>query len=320
MFYHNGFYYLMGTRGDRITISKAASAADLEAVPETLLWTDSHPARCLNMWAPEMHFLDGRWYIYYAADDGHNLNHRMYVLESAGSDPLGPYHYKAELNTSGWAIDGTVLRKRDGSLYFLWSQHGQGWNCDDPQNLYIASMSDPWTLSSDKVLISRPTYRWEQSGRWTNEGPQIIQRSGLIHVVYSASHFTTPDYALGRLTVHESADLLAPETWAKAKAPEPVFQRNDGAGVYGPGHNSFFTSPDGSEEWIAYHAITNRAGTNGSNRATRIERFSWNSDDTPNFGTPTRLGSLLTLPGGDPGPSQNVALHPNFDGAFQLVW
>jgi len=33
-----------------------------------------------------------------------------------------------------------------------------------------------------------------------------------------------------------------------------VFQRSNTNGVYGPGHNGFFKSPDGTEDWIVYQA------------------------------------------------------------------
>lgn len=299
MFYHDDFFYLMGTRGDCITISKARAVIELGTVPETLVWTDTAPTRCRNMWAPEAHFFRGRWYIYYAADDGDNVNHRMYVLESAGADPLGPYTYKAELDTAGWAIDGTVLQKDDGTLYFLWSQHGDGEGCQDPQNLYIASMSNPWTISSKKLLIATPSYDWETHGQPTNEGPQILHRNDKIHVIFSASHYTSPHYALGRITLDAHADLLDPNTWLHAKYPQPVFHWDDAAGVYGPGHNSFFTSPDGNEHWIAYHAVAESTGAQGENRTTRIQRFTWNADDTPNFGLPLALSTPIMLPGED---------------------
>jgi hypothetical protein len=44
-----------------------------------------------EVWAPELHFLDGKWHIYFAASDGKNENHLAYVLVSEDSDPLGKY-------------------------------------------------------------------------------------------------------------------------------------------------------------------------------------------------------------------------------------
>ena len=127
--FYEGNYYLTVTQGDSIRMWKASSIAGLATAPATLLWKDAEPSRCCNVWAPEFHLLDGpdgkHWYLYYTAGSaGKSDNQRMHVLESAGSDPLGPYHYKARIfdpNTDGWAIDASVLTMPDGQLYLLFS-------------------------------------------------------------------------------------------------------------------------------------------------------------------------------------------------------
>ncbi|MEJ7661106.1 MAG: family 43 glycosylhydrolase [Hymenobacter sp.] len=61
------------------------------------------------------------------------------------------------------------------------------------------------------------------------------------------------------------------------------------AEAYGPGHNGFFKSKDGSEDWLVYHA-NNLVGQGcGDSRNPRIQKFTWNADDTPNFGTPVAI-------------------------------
>ena len=313
MFYRDGYYYLTCTRGDRITISKATTVVDLGNVPEIELWRGANDAttRCCNIWAPELHYLrrpDGqyRWYLYYTAGDnvGDDTDQHTYVLESRASDPLGPYDFKARIydaNADQLAIDGTVLQKSDGSLYFLWS----GWVscCFGAQQIYIASMSNPWTLSSGRVAIASsnnlnglPSYGWEQIPRGVNEGPEILQRNGKIFVIFSASGCETPDYKLGQLT-NSDGNVLNPGSWTKAA--NPVFQRSDANGVYGPGHNGFFQSPDGTENWIVYHAVSTSAGNCGGERSARIQPFTFNSDGTPNFGTPVALSTPLAVPSGD---------------------
>jgi hypothetical protein len=96
----------------------------------------------------------------------------------------------------------------------------------------------------------------------------------------------------------KSADPLSPSSWTKKSTP--VFHRSDANGVYGPGHNGFFTSPDGTENWIVYHANSSSSGGCGNGRTTRAQKFTWNSDGTPNFGTPVALGTSLpdVLPAG----------------------
>jgi GH43 family beta-xylosidase len=68
--------------------------------------------------------------------------------------------------------------------------------------------------------------------------------------------------------------------------------------VYGPGHNSFFRSPDGKEDWIAYHAKTGTART-FADRTARAQRFTWNPDGTPNFGKPLPLDAEIKEPSGE---------------------
>jgi GH43 family beta-xylosidase len=69
--------------------------------------------------------------------------------------------------------------------------------------------------------------------------------------------------------------------------------------VYGPGHNGFFKSPDGTEDWIVYHANASATAGCDVNRTTRAQKFTWNSDGTPNFGVPQPLSANLPVPSGE---------------------
>jgi beta-xylosidase len=211
------------------------------------------------------------------------------VLESAGSDPMGPYTCKGQLNSS-WMLDPSVLNV-GGRLYMLGSANG------GTQNLVIAPMSNPYTVSGPYSTISTPTYDWERQGGTVNEGPEVLQRNGRTFLVYSASGCWTPDYKLGLLELTGS-DPLSAASWTKK--PAPVFQRSDANGVYGPGHNGFFTSPDGTESWIVYHANDSASEGCDNGRTTRAQKFTWNADGTPDFGTPVRLGTSLAGPSGEP--------------------
>jgi GH43 family beta-xylosidase len=238
-----------------------------------------------------------RWYIYFVAGDN-NYNDfsdlRVHVLESAGNDPMGPYTYKAQFQTNGYAIDGTV-EYIGNQLYALWAGSSSNGNA-----VYIAPLSNPWTLANAGTLISQATLPWERDLNPVNEGPQVLKRNGKTYVLYAASDCASPSYAMGMLTLTNPGNVTAASSWSKAQ--NPVFVRNDAAGAYGPGFpGAFFKSPDGSEDWLLYHAKPNSGSGCGSDRSVRAGRFAWNSDDTPNFGVPMSTGTNIPLPSGDTG-------------------
>ena len=290
---HGGRYYYCYSTGRGISVRASDRLELIGEGEETVLWStpDSGPYS-QNVWAPEMHRIEGRWYIYFAADDGDNKNHRMYVLRSAGDDPVGPYTFVGKVadKTDRWAIDGTVYRSDAGALYFIWS----GWEGDvnDRQNLYIASMSDPVTVVGERVLISSPGYDWERVGDPdVNEGPTVLTRHGKVHVIYSASGSWTDDYCLGRLTL-EGDDPLRAGSWVKHD--EPVFAKT--GQVFGPGHASFVRVGDGAEgvDWIVYHAA--RSKGSGWDRDVRLQPFGWDGAGNPEFGEPVTAGERVGVP------------------------
>jgi GH43 family beta-xylosidase len=279
MIFHEGFYYYCESRNDQrsICIRKSKTIAGIPHDPGIYVWhAPPKGGNCHAVWAPELHWLNGRWFIYYAADDGENENHRMWVLESESSDPQGEYRCRGVMDTGGWAIDGTVLQHK-GQLYFIWS----GWPgaSDGQQNLYIARMKDPVTPIHPRVLMCSPDQKWERRAMPICEGPQVLVRQDRIFVVYSASGSWTADYCLGML-VHRSGDLLDPATWEKRG---PVFQKTEH--IWGVGHCSFVQSPCATEDWIVYHAKS-RKKHGWEDRDVHAKRFSWTPDGLPDFGVP----------------------------------
>ncbi|MGW6929186.1 family 43 glycosylhydrolase [Lentzea sp. NPDC054927] len=292
--YYNGYYYLATTTwNSTITMRRSRTLAGLSSAADTVLFTLSgRPNGCCNMWAPEFHLLNGRWYLYYVAGQNvpdYNPTQRLHVLESSGTDPMGPYTFKADLGST-WELDPSILQ-HNGKLYLMGSA------IDGTQSLTITPLSNPYTISGARRTISQPTLAWERQTGAVNEGAEPLYRNGRVMIVYSASACWGPDYKLGLLTLTGS-DPLNRSHWTKS--PNPVFQRNDGNGVFAPGHNGFFKSPDGTEDWIVYHANDSASGGCDMNRSTRAQKFTWNADGTPNFGTPVRLGVQLAAPSGEP--------------------
>lgn len=273
----DGALHALISDGRRIFLRRAAEAQSLFQQAGACVWSlpRKGPAS-RHLWAPELHRLGGRWFIYYAADDGPNRNHRLFVLESTSGDPAGPYRACGRLETGGWAIDGTVLHQADRNHFLLWS----GWEGREKgaQNLYIAPLRDPWTVGGPRVRLARPDQEWERRGGEIIEGPAVWQHGGLTGVVYSASASWTVHSCLGML-VHRGGSLLDPAAWSKVG---PVFQRTPQ--TWGVGHCSLVEQGDGGG-LIFYHAKTRR--TRGwRDRNVRAQRFSWGSDGLPCFGEP----------------------------------
>jgi GH43 family beta-xylosidase len=299
--YYNGFYYLATTTWNRtITMRKSRTLGGLTSAPETVIFNLTRPNGAGTMWAPEFHLLNGpngqRWYFYYTAgQEPFNLGtQRIHVLESAGLDPMGPYSFKADLldpqQDNTWELDPGILQL-NGQLYLL----GTFYNGSQPN--FIRPLSNPWTASGTRRILSTPTLSWETVGGAVNEGAEVLQRNGRTFIVFSASHCSTPDYKLGILT-YNGGDPLQQSSWVKSS--QPVFQRSNANGVYGPGHNGFFKSPDGTEDWIVYHANSSASGGCDMNRSTRAQKITWNADGTPNFGVPASTSTRLPVPSGEP--------------------
>ncbi len=255
-----------------------------------------------ELWAPELHFLQGKWFLYFAADDGDNDTHRLWVLENDSPDPLSDnWQMKGQLKdrSDAWAIDPTVFEDR-GNLYLLWS--GRKHSKLDSQSIYIAAMSNPWTVVGERVRLASPKSAWEKVGNdnpahvATLEGPEILKHGDRIYLIYSGGGCWTDGYALGMLTAQEGSNPMDPKSWKRS--PEPIFSGSAEAHAYGPGHNGFFQSPDGTQNWIIYHANPEPGQGCGNSRSTRIQPFSWNTDGSPNFGAPVPMGAMIPKPSG----------------------
>lgn len=297
----DGFYYYMHTLNNRLAIWKTAKMSDLPTASSQTVWTPpAQGAASGNLWAPELHFFDGKWYIYYTAGpDGTNLGlQRTWVLENANADPtIGTWTDKGRLYNATadfWAIDGTVL-EQNGNRYFIWSGHN---GIDAVQRLYIARMSNPWTLTGPRVELSHPEFAWENVGPpYVNEGPEVIKHGSKTSLVYSASFCGTDQYALGLLTASTTADPMLLTSWTKST--QPVFSQSPANRAYATGHNSFFKSKDGQEDWIIYHANSNSNEGCVERRNPRMQKFTWNADDTPNFGVPVPVNTAQLKPSGE---------------------
>jgi GH43 family beta-xylosidase len=303
----DGHYFFTHTTGHNLVLYKTDTFSDLATAERVVVWEPPSNTRwSRQLWAPELHFIKGKWYLYFAADDGVNENHRIYVLENENKDPIkGEWVFKGQVTdpSNKWAIDASVFKYR-GIWYMAWS----GWegNANRQQDIYIARMKNPWTIKGPRVRISSPVLDWETHGDLNdplnpphvsvNEGPQWLRNKKKLFIVYSASGCWTDHYGLGLLTFRGNRNLLDSASWQKK--PLPVFSTSVEDSVFAPGHNSFFKSPDGKEDWILYHANPGPGMGCGQARSPRAQKFTWNPDGSPNFGKPVKLGILYPVPSG----------------------
>jgi GH43 family beta-xylosidase len=299
----NGIYYLTGSvpEYDRIALRGAATLAGLPAAAETVIWRRPATGTMAgHIWAPELHRIDGAWYVYFAAGDSDDVFRiRTYVLESRLDDPLDVSGWtlkgKVQTEWDGFTLDATTFAHR-GRRYLVWAQ-------SEPEiavntSLYIARMANPWTLATKPTRITTPTKSWEIQGYKVNEGPAVLVRNGRVFLTFSASA-TDARYCMGLLTADADSDLLDRGSWEKT--PDPVFVTDEETQRYGPGHNSFTVAEDGVTDVLVYHARDYRDITGDPlydpNRHTRLQRVYWHPDGTPLFGVPV----------GDGGPMVRIA-------------
>ena len=288
----DGKYYFTASvpAYDRIILRCADSLGGLADAEEHTIWT-AHTSGPMSkhIWAPELHHIFGKWYIYFAGGEMENQwEIRPYVLECQGDDPIrDPWVEMGKIRAAeedefsfrAFSLDATVF-ECGGAYYYVWAEKvGVGRQIS---NLYIARMKNGYTLETTQVLLTTPDYDWERRGYWVNEGPAVIKRGGKIYMTYSASD-TGINYCMGMLTADENSDLLDPLSWKKERWP--VLKSDEELGVYGPGHNSFTTDGEGNDI-LVFHARTESEIVGdplyNPNRHAMLQRIRW-ADNRPVF-------------------------------------
>ena len=256
----DGWYYFTASVPAyvRIILWCADTLAGIADAEEVTIWK-KHETGIMSkhIWAPELHYLDGKWYIYFAGGEKEDIwKIRPYVLECTDADPMtGEWKELGMMQCAdddafsfrAFSLDATVF-ENNGKRYYVWAEKvGVGRQIS---NLYIAEMETPNKLKTVQALLTTPDYDWERVGFWVNEGPAVIKRNGKIFLTYSASETGAP-YCMGMLTADDSTDLLDPRSWEKERYP--VLASDPSIEVYGPGHNSFTVDEEGNDI-LVYHA------------------------------------------------------------------
>lgn len=257
----DGMYYFTASvpEYDKIVMRGAKTIKELREAKEHTLWRKHKEGpQSIHIWAPEVHYLYGEWYIYYAAGDAADVwEIRPYVLHCKGQNPLEDEWEELgmmkaadgdDFSFHAFSLDATVFENK-GEYYWVWAEKtGVG---KQISNLYIAKMEAPDKLATVQVLLTTPDYDWERIDFWVNEGPAVLKHNGKIYLTFSASA-TGACYCMGMMCADENADLLDPQSWKKWN--HPVLETDETKGLYGPGHNSFVKAEDGTTDLCIYHA------------------------------------------------------------------
>jgi GH43 family beta-xylosidase len=295
----DGYYYLTGSvpEYDRLVLRRSKTLAGLSTAPETVLWRHEKTGPMSGfLWAPELHHIDGRWIMYFAAGPsggGQNVFRiRTCAIACDGPDPMtGKWKVLGAFQTpwDSFNLDSTSFVHK-GARYFVWAQREPG--IETNSNLYIAKLESPLKLAGKTTRLTIPALDWEVRGYKVAEAPAVLHRNGRLFMTYSASA-TDARYCLGLLTADENADLLDPNSWTKS--PQPVFASDRATSVYGPGHNCFTVDEKGRDILVYhgrdYEAIKGDPLLN-PDRHTRIQRLYYKADGTPDFGVPVGNGPL----------------------------
>jgi GH43 family beta-xylosidase len=300
----DGQYYFTASvpEYDRIILRRSSTLAGLSTAEEHVIWRrHTQGEMAVHIWAPEIHFIDGKWYIYFTAGRSDDIwAIRLYVLENSSADPTrGTWIERGQLKTEfeSFSLDATTFVHR-GQRYLVWTQRpaepkGAG------TDIYIARMRGPLQLEPPYVSISSPTLDWEVRGHKVNEAPAVLVRDDRVFITFSASA-TDANYCMGLLTADANANLLDRKSWMKS--PTPVFTSNESTSQYGPGHNSFTVAEDGKTDVFVYHARQYKEIVGDPlydpNRHTRIQPLLWDEKGMPKFGVPVADGpvELITKP------------------------
>ena len=267
----NDCYYSCYNGVDSVIVRKFSSFEKI-CEPDEKKVFEAKEGLPYDWYAPEMHLIDGHWYIYGAPCYKQNEGlHTMHVLRSKTDDAFGEYEFMGVVRglEGKWSIDATVFTYKN-KLYTALNM---------AEGLCICEMSDPLTLVGEPVLLVRPELDWETVMTPIAEGPFALKKNGKLHIVYSASDSKCDDYCLGLLTFL-SGDILDALCWQKN--PEPIFQKANG--LYGPGHCSF--TKVGEKDVIVYHANT-VSGSGWTGSYLCAQPIKW-ENDVPVLGEPMR--------------------------------
>jgi GH43 family beta-xylosidase len=294
---HNGEYYAYGTAGGE------GEGVQVLYSPDMVHW---HPQpACLmdsqHIWAPEVTYRDGVFYMYYSAGGAEGEGHQLRVATSP--TPLGPFVPRPNILTPDepFSIDASPFQDDDGTWYLFY--------CKDflegervGTGIVVDRLVQMDQLAGEARVVVRPHADWQifqkdrfwydkQWDAWyTVEGPFAVKRNGKVYLFFSGGAWKEQNYGLSWAVADHP---LGPYELQTGEAPSLLATVPDK--IIGPGHACVATGPDAAKQFIVYHAWD----PEHTGRTMRIDPLTW----TP--AGPACAGATL---GSQPEPAQAAPL------------
>ena len=304
--YEEGKYYYTQSTYVRVSLWSSETIAGLKDAQEHVVYT---PDEAYYISGTRLYRFNDKWYIYYTSDDGDMSRRSVHVLENLARNPLeGEFIHKGTIETGNQKSFHPSVFEHKGQLYFFWSGYDASKEKNiDVSHIYVARMTDPWTLASSPSVILSPQYEWEcqwmsenglvgERPSYVNEAPQAIysRDSTKVLLYYAASETYTSYYCEGMAVADAGGDLVNPSLWKKTS--RPVFGSDPKVSAYGAGHISFFNESSKDNTYIVYQAYSDSGQDCLENRSPRMQKISWDEDGIPVLGTPVALGLPIPEP------------------------
>jgi GH43 family beta-xylosidase len=306
---HNGEYYAYGTaplRGLTVPVLHSRNLVSWRSLGDALTL---HDEAIEALWAPEVAYHNGTFYMYYSAGGKEGQGHRLRV--ASATHPAGPFEDSGVVLTpdESFTIDAHPFRDDDGQWYLYYCRDflGAEGGVRVGTGIVVDRLLDMTRLAGERRTVVRPHADWQLYERqrvwygrvwdwYTVEGPFVREHDGAYYCFYSGGAWKEPNYGVSYVVADHPLGPFVSE----GDAGGPKLLRTRPGWVVGPGHASMVHGPDNVHEYIVYHAWDPQH----SARLMRVDRLDW-----------TQRGPASPAPTLDPQPAPPLPTFQDwFDG------
>ncbi|MFY9172099.1 MULTISPECIES: glycoside hydrolase family 43 protein [Petrimonas] len=228
-------YYAYGTQAeDGIVVYTSDDLEVWEKAPALALHKDNSYGEKW-FWAPEVYYVNGKFYMYYSAEE--------HMCVATSDSPLGPFVQDVQqpMLPGEKTIDNTLFIDDDGTPYLFFDRFNDG------LNIWVAELEDDLKTIRKETLhpCIHVSQEWEEVWPRVNEGAFVIKHNGTYYMTYSANSYESQFYGVGCAT---ATDIMS--EWTKYP-DNPLLQKP--GNLVGVGHSALFKDKNGDLR-IVFHA------------------------------------------------------------------